>query len=63
MALWGIWEGKLFYFKTTYSGATDRPGELCNNFTTSNNLTPLANPSTWVFDYGVNSLCSTVFPP
>ena len=34
----------------TYSGGTDRPGELCYNFSISNNLTQIVNFSTWIPD-------------
>ena len=32
----------------TYSGGTDRPGELCYNFSISNDLTQMANFPTWL---------------
>ena len=35
----------------TYSGRTDRPGELCYNFTISNNLTQIVNFPTRIPDY------------
>ena len=31
----------------TYSGGTDQPGELCNNFSISNDLTQMVNFPTW----------------
>ena len=34
----------------TYSGGTDQPGELCYNFSISNDLTQMVNFSTWVPD-------------
>ena len=34
----------------TYSGGTDRPGELCYNFYISNDLTQMVNFSTWIPD-------------
>ena len=34
----------------TYSGGTDRPGELCYNFLTSNDLTQIVNFPTWIPD-------------
>ena len=34
----------------TYSGGTDRPGELCYNFFISNDLTQMVNFSTWIPD-------------
>ena len=33
-----------------YSGGTDRPGELCYNFSISNNLTQMVNFHTWIPD-------------
>ena len=61
----------------TYSGGTDRPGELCNNFPISNNLTQMVNFLTRIPDYDFHSpalldlfissgtgICSTMaFPP
>ena len=35
----------------TYSGGTDRPGELCYNFFISNDLTQMVNFPTWIPDY------------
>ena len=32
----------------TYSGGTDRPGELCYNFFISNDLTQIVNFPTWI---------------
>ena len=60
----------------TYSGGTDRPGELCYNFSISNDLTQIVNFPTWIPDCDSNSpalldlfissgasICSTmVFP-
>ena len=34
----------------TYSGGTDRPGELCCNFSISNGLTQMVNFPTWIRD-------------
>ena len=34
----------------TYSGGTDRPGELCYNFSISNDLTQMVNPPTQIPD-------------
>ena len=34
----------------TYSGGTDRPGELCYNFSISNDLTQMVNFPTWISD-------------
>ena len=34
----------------TYSGGTDRPGELCYNFTISNDLTQMVNFATRIPD-------------
>ena len=34
----------------TYSGGTDRPGELCYNFSISNNLTQKVDSPTWIPD-------------
>ena len=34
----------------TYSGGTDRPGELCYNFSISNDLTQTVNFPTWIAD-------------
>ena len=34
----------------TYSGGTDRPGELCYNFSMSNDLTQIVNFLTWIPD-------------
>ena len=34
----------------TYSGGTDRPGELCFNFSISNDLTQMFNFPTWIPD-------------
>ena len=61
----------------TYSGGTDRPGELCYNFSNSNDLTQMANFPTRIPDCNSHSpalldliicsdasICSTVaFPP
>ena len=61
----------------TYSGATDRPGELCYSFSITNGLTQMVNFPTWIIDYGFHSpalldlfissdasICSTMaFPP
>ena len=61
----------------TYSGGTDRPGELCYNFSISNNLTQIVNFPTWIPDCDSHSpalldlfissdasICSTMaFPP
>ena len=34
--------------RLTYSGETDRPGELCYNFCVSSDLTQLVNFPTWI---------------
>ena len=61
----------------TYSGGTDQPGELCYNFSISNDLTQMVNFPIWIpdFDYhspalldfflsSDSSICSTMaFPP
>ena len=60
----------------TYSGATDRPGELCYNFSISNDLTQIVNFTTRIpdcdsqscsFGFIISSdasICSTMaFPP
>ena len=61
----------------TYSGATDRPGELCSNFSISNDLSQMANFPTRIpecdshspalLDFFLSSdasICSTTaFPP
>ena len=61
----------------TYSGGTDRPGELCYNFSISNDLTQIVNFPTWIPDCDSDSpaildlfissdasICSTMaFPP
>ena len=45
------------YYKDwlTYSGGTDRPGELCYNFSISNDLTQMINFRTWIPDCGSHS--------
>ena len=61
----------------TYSGGTDQPGELCYNFSVSNDLTQMVNFPTWIPDCDSHgpalldlfltsdaSICSTTaFPP
>ena len=61
----------------TYSGGTDRPGEVCYNFPISNDLTQIVNFPTWIPDCDSHSpvlldfflssdtsICSTMtFPP
>ena len=57
----------------TYSGGTDRPGELCYNFSISNDLTQIVNfptripHSPAILDLFISSdasICSTIaFPP
>ena len=61
----------------TYSGGTDRPGQLRYNFCISNDLTQMVNFPTWILDCDSNSpallnlflssdisICSTMtFPP
>ena len=61
----------------TYSSGTDRPGELCYNFSISNDLTQIVNFPTWIPDPDSHSpaildlilssdasICSTMaFPP
>ena len=39
----------------TYSGGTDQPGELCYNFSISNELTQMVNFPTWIPDYDSRS--------
>ena len=39
----------------TYSGGTDRSGELCYNFSISNDLTQMVNFPTQIPDYGSHS--------
>ena len=39
----------------TYSGGTDRPGELCYNFSISNDLTQMVNFPTRIPDYDSHS--------
>ena len=36
--------------RLTYSGGTDRPGELCYSFSISINLTQMVNFPTWIAD-------------
>ena len=40
---------------STYSGGTDRSGELCYNLSISNDLTQMINFPTWVPDYDSHS--------
>ena len=61
----------------TYSGGTDRPGEICYNFPIQNDLTQMVSFPTWIPDCDSHSpalldlflssdasICSTmVFPP
>ena len=61
----------------TFSGGTDRPGELCYSFSISNHLTQIVNFPTWIPDCDSHSpallevlvssdasICSTMaFPP
>ena len=61
----------------TYSGGTDRPGELCYNCSNSNDLTQMVNFAMWIPDCDSHrpalldlflssdaSICSTMtFPP
>ena len=60
----------------TYSGGTDRPGELCYNFSISNDLTQMVNFPTQILDcdshspalldvfiFSVASICSTMAIP
>ena len=63
--------------RLTDSGGTDRPGELCHNFSVSNDLTQMVNFPTWIPDCSPHSaalldlfissdssICSTMaFPP
>ena len=39
----------------TYSGGTDRPGELCYNFSISSDLTQIVNFPTWIPDCNSHS--------
>ena len=41
----------------TYSGGTDRPGELCYSFSISINLTQMVNFPTWIADW-LSQSCS-----
>ena len=45
----------------TYSGGTDRPGELCYNFSISNDLTQMVNFSTWIPDCDSHSPALLIF--
>ena len=59
----------------TYSGRTDRPGELCYNLSISNDLTQMVNFHTWIPDCDSHSpalldfflsdagICSTIASP
>ena len=51
----------------TYSGGTDRPAELCNNFSISNDLTQMVNFPTripdWIYFPSDTSICSTMAFP
>ena len=61
----------------TYSGGTDRSGELCYNFSISNDLTQMVNFPTWIPEYDSHSpafldlfissdaiiCCTMAFPP
>ena len=38
-----------------YSGGTDRPGELCHNFSMSNDLTQMGNFPAWIPEYDSHS--------
>ena len=63
--------------RLTYPGGTDRPGELCYNFSISINLTQMVNCPTWIADcdshspalsdlflFSDASICPTLaFPP
>ena len=40
----------IFHLVLTYSGGTDRPGELCYIFSISNDLTQMLNFPTWIPD-------------
>ena len=44
----------------SYSGGTDRPGELCYNFSISNDLTQIVNFSTWIPDCDLFSLLELI---
>ena len=50
----------------TYSGGTDQPGEICYNFSISNDVTQMAHSPT-LLDFFLSSdasICSTlVYPP
>ena len=39
----------------TYSGGTDQPGELCYNFSISNDLTQMVDFPTWIPDWDSHS--------
>ena len=45
----------------TYYGGTDRPGELCYNFSISNDLTQMVNSLTWITDRDLSQFCSFGF--
>ena len=57
----------------TYSGGTDQPGELCYNFSISNDLTQMLNKSQivilivlffWIYLFLNTSICTRMaFPP
>ena len=40
----------------TYSGGTDRPGELCYNFSISMDLTQMVKFPNWIADFDSHSL-------
>ena len=44
----------------TYSGETDRPGELCYNFSISNDLTQIVNLPIWIPNCDSHSLTVTL---
>ena len=60
-----VFENLNFHHKDwlTYSGGTDRPGELCYNFSVANNLTQMVNFPTRIpgFDYHSPALLDLFF--
>ena len=72
-----LFGGFMSVIRTGYSGGTDKPGELCYNFSISSKLTQMVNFPTRIPDYDSHSpaildlllssdtsICSTVsFPP
>ena len=46
----------------TYSGGTDQPGELCNNFPNSSDLTQMVNFPTWPLSSDASIFSTMAFP-